>query len=105
MLMNQGNLEIDPALDCAVPDLDTWLHERKLMQQLLQHLLRVQQRQKHQADKIRTERQFQVGQHVYVKLQPYMQTSLAQRLNQKLSFRYFGPFPILEKIGAVAYKL
>lgn len=64
---------IDPAIDCAVPELDTWLTERKLMQQLLQqHLLRVQQRQKHQADKNRTERQFQVGQHVYVKLQPYV---------------------------------
>jgi ribosomal protein L21E len=53
------------------------------MEQLLQ---RVQQRQKHQVDKNRTERQFQVGQQVFVKLQPYVQTSVAQRLHQKLSF-------------------
>jgi hypothetical protein len=97
---------IDPTLDCAVPDLDTWLQDRKLMEQLLQqHLIRVQQRQKHQADKNRTERQFQVGQQVFVKLQPYVQTSVAQRLNPKLSFRYFGPFHIIQKIGSVAYKL
>jgi ribosomal protein L21E len=52
------------------------------MEQLLQqHLIRVQQRQKHQADKNRTEKQFQVGQQVFVKLQPYVQTSVAQRLN------------------------
>ena len=42
---------------------------------------------------------------MFVKLQPYIQTSLAHRRNQKLSFRYFGPFKILQKIGNVAYKL
>ncbi|KAK3133105.1 hypothetical protein QOZ80_6AG0532360 [Eleusine coracana subsp. coracana] len=42
---------------------------------------------------------------VYVKLQPYIQTSLAPRANHKLSFKFFGPFKILEKIGVVAYKL
>ena len=42
---------------------------------------------------------------VYVKLQPYVQTSVASRLNYKLSFRYFGPFKILAKVGNVAYKL
>ena len=76
------------------------------MQQLLhQQLLRVQQRQKHQADKHRTEQEFQVGQSVFVKLQPYVQFSLAHRVNQKLSYRYFGPFKIIQKIGVVAYKL
>jgi ribosomal protein L21E len=76
------------------------------MEQLLQqHLIRVQQRQKHQADKNRTERTYTVGQSVFVKLQPYIQTSLAHRRNQKLSFRYFGPYKIIQKIGNVAYKL
>jgi hypothetical protein len=31
--------------------------------------------------------------------------SLAPRANQKLSFKFFGPFKILRKIGPVAYKL
>jgi hypothetical protein len=89
-----------------MPDLAVWLKNRRLMQQLLrQQLLRVQQRQKHQADKNRSERQFEVGQSVFVKLQPYIQTSLAHRVNQKLSYRYFDPFKIIEKIGVVAYKL
>jgi hypothetical protein len=50
-------------------------------------------------------RQFAVGDSVYLKLQPYIQTSLATRSSNKLSFRYFGPFKITDKIGSVAYKL
>jgi hypothetical protein len=60
---------------------------------------------KMQADKNRTKRSFSVGAWVYIKLQPYIQTSVASRANQKLSFRFFGPYQIIEKIGSVAYKL
>ena len=60
---------------------------------------------KTQADKGRSEREFSVGTMVYLKLQPYIQTSVAQRSNQKLAFRFFGPFKILQRIGKVAYKL
>lgn len=91
---------------CAVPDLETWLKERQNMTQLLQRqLLRVQQRMNHQADKKQTERSFSVGEHVWLKLQPYVQTSVAHRASNKLSFRYFGPFEILSRVGSVAYKL
>jgi hypothetical protein len=60
---------------------------------------------KAQADKRRSDRQFRIGDYVYLKLQPYAQTSLAPRAHPKLSFRYFGPYKIIEKIGSVAYKL
>lgn len=60
---------------------------------------------KAQADKNRSERSFEVGDKVYLKLQPYVQNSVAYRIIQKLSFRYYGPFEVLQKIGAVAYKL
>ena len=76
------------------------------MNQLLQqHLLRAKQRMKHQADKQRSDRVFQVGDLVFVKLQPYVQMSLARRSNNKLSFRYFGPYRVLAKVGTTAYKL
>ena len=40
-----------------------------------------------------------------MKAQPYAQSSLAPRSNQKLAFKFFGPYQILSKMGAVAYEL
>jgi hypothetical protein len=40
-----------------------------------------------------------------MKLQPYIQSSIMPRANQKLSFKFFGPFPVVEKIGKVASRL
>jgi hypothetical protein len=83
----------------SVPDLDMWLQDRAEMNKLLQQqLLRAQQRMKSQADKHRTERSFAVGEKVYLKLQPYVQSSVARRSNQKLSYKFFGPYKILQKV-------
>ncbi|WVZ15235.1 hypothetical protein V8G54_012801 [Vigna mungo] len=69
------------------------------------HMKRAQERMKQLADKHRSEREFQIRDFVYVKLHPYKQISVAFRSNAKLAPKYYGPYPILEKIGAVAYKL
>lgn len=60
---------------------------------------------KTQADKNSYDRQFQVGEQVLLKLQLYAQNSVISREFTKLAFKYFRPFSILERIGAVAYKL
>ena len=60
---------------------------------------------KHQADKARMDREFQVGSFVYVKLQPYRQKSVVNRKFLKLTAKYFGPYKIIERVGAVAYRL
>lgn len=72
---------------------------------LQQQLQRAQLRMKHQADKGRSERSFAVGDHVFLKLQPYTQSSVVNRPYPKLAFKFFGPFEILEKIGQSAYRL
>ena len=97
---------IVPSDSCNVSDLDAWLHDKQVMQHLIQQQLsRAQQRMKHQADKNRTERVFEVGDRVFLKLQPYVQSSLAPHSNQKLAYKYFGPFRVLERVGSVAYRL
>lgn len=64
----------------TVPDLEKWLSERNLLTTLIQQqLLRAQQRMKHQADEKRSERTFAEGDMVFLKLQPYVQSSLAPR--------------------------
>ena len=46
-----------------------------------------------------------MGDWVYLKLQPYVQTSLAIRANAKLAFRFFGPFLIEHRVGSLSYHL
>lgn len=58
-----------------------------------------------QADKKRTDRTFQPGDSVFIKLQPYGKTSVERRANHKLAFRFFGPFKVLAAINPVTYKL
>jgi hypothetical protein len=91
---------------CLVPGMEEWLQERQLVTDLIkQHLNMAALCMKHQADKGRSERQFEVGDKVFMKLQPYVQSLVANRANQKLSFKFFGPFEIQQKVGSVAYKL
>lgn len=97
---------IEAADTCPVDDLQVWLEERQNMSELLrQHLNYAKQKMKKQTDQRRTAREFSVGEQVFLKLQPYVQSSVAVRANHKLSFRYFGPFPIAAKVGSVAYRL
>jgi len=87
-------------------DLEQWLTERHLLTDMIQHHLHcAQQRMKSYADKGRSEREFKVGDEVYLRLQPYIQSSVAPRSNHKLSFRFYGPFPVIKRVGAVAYEL
>ncbi|XP_026390347.1 uncharacterized protein LOC113285774 [Papaver somniferum] len=56
-------------------------------------------------DSHRTERSYEINDLVYLRLQPYRQTTVASTSFSKLSPRFYGPFRVLEKIGSVAYKL
>jgi len=57
------------------------------------------------ANKKRTKSRFLVGELVFLELQSYRQTSIALKQNIKLNPRYYRPYNILQKVGAVAYKL
>lgn len=49
--------------------------------------------------------EYQIGDWIYLKLQPYRLKSLARRRNEKLSPRFYGPYKIMVRMGSVAYKL
>jgi hypothetical protein len=72
--------------------------------EIRENLRAAQSRQKSYADKRRRPLSFSVGDHVYLKVSPICGTRRFQ-VRGKLAPRYIGPFLIIKKVGAVAYKL
>jgi hypothetical protein len=62
-------------------------------------------RQKISADRHRIERSFEVGDLVFLRLQPYRQSSLKKSGAEKLKPRFYGPYRIMRRVGEVAYEL
>ncbi|KAL5759632.1 hypothetical protein ACOSQ2_018470 [Xanthoceras sorbifolium] len=92
--------------DYSDPESRAFVKDRdKIQHTLKESLIQAQSRMKTYADRKRTEREFNTGDHVYLKLQPYRQTTLVVRRNLKLVPRYFGPYQITERVGKVAYRL
>ncbi|KAL2245946.1 UNVERIFIED_CONTAM: Retrovirus-related Pol polyprotein from transposon 17.6 [Sesamum indicum] len=101
-----NQLSIGPYLQSHHTDVEELMKNRvKVLQLLKENLQQAQQRMKVYANKKRIEREFNVGDEVLLKLQPYKKASVALRKNLKLSVRYFGPYPVIEKVGKVAYRL
>ena len=74
------------------------------IQLIRERLLAAQSRQKSYADNRRRDLEFQVGDHVFLKVSP---SKGVMRFGNKgkLSQRYIGPFEILDRVGNVSYRL
>lgn len=80
------------------------LEERENMILILKfYLTRAQHCMKQQGYLHRSERPFEVGEFVYVKL--YRQQSVVVRAHQKIAPKYYSPYKVLDRHGSVAYKL
>lgn len=91
--------------DSPIEEVENTLIDREeALQAVKAHLAKAQSRMKKLADKNRKEVEFQVGDLVLVKLQPYRQLSVASRFHNKLCLKFFGPYKIIEKFSKVAYK-
>jgi hypothetical protein len=84
---------------------DFLLEKQKLIDQLKANLQQAESKMKKYADQKRTERQFQEGDMVYLKMQPYRMAAFGIRQAIKLTTKYYGLYRILSRIGPVAYKL
>jgi hypothetical protein len=62
-------------------------------------------RQKISEDKHRIERSFEVGDLVFLRLQPYRQSSLKKSGIEKLKARFYGPYRIMRRVSKVSYEL
>lgn len=90
----------------VVSSVEETLRERDaILDDLRVNLLRAQQKMKNDADKKRRAESFEVGDMVFLKLQPYRQRSLARKPFEKLASKFYGPFEVLQRVGMVAYKL
>ena len=69
-----------------------------------QRLLTAQSRKKSYADVQRRPLEFEVGDHVFLKVMPKRGVVRFGK-REKLSPRFIGPFEILERVGTVAYRL
>jgi hypothetical protein len=76
-----------------------------ILRTLKENLVMAHNRMKQQADQGRSECQFVEGDQVFLRLQPYKQTSLKAEHCQKLTPKFYGPYIILKRVGQVSYQL
>jgi hypothetical protein len=87
------------AVDLTLTTREAILHTLK------ENLVMAQNRMKQQADQGHSECQFAEGDQVFLRLQPYKQTSLKAEHCQKLVPKFYGPYTMLKHVGQVAYQL
>jgi hypothetical protein len=81
-------------------------NKQEVLKLLKDNLVMAQNRMKQQAYQHRREREFEVGDWVFLRLQLYKQMYLNKKNNDnKLAPKYYGPYMVLQRIGSMAYKL
>jgi len=64
-----------------------------------------QNQQKLYADRNRLEHTFEVGDLVYLSLQPYKHATMKKNGAEKLKPHLYGPYKVKRKVGVVSYEL
>lgn len=84
---------------CTAKDIATRIHARKNGDATSNQGMTTRSltTMKYYGDIHRTERSFEVGDWVFLRLQPYKQSSLSMRRDHKLAPIFYGPYQILEK--------
>jgi hypothetical protein len=85
-------------------DIDFVEEAKEQVYTIQKHMAAAQARQKSYVDRRRKHIEFEIGDHVYLKVSPMKGVSHFG-VKRKLAPWYVGPYQILEKSGRVAYKL
>jgi hypothetical protein len=92
--------------DNRAPKAKDWIQESQdILRALKDNLQTTQNQQKLYADRHRVERTFEVGDLVFLRLQPYRQSSLKKSGAEKLKPCFYGPYRVVQRVGEVAYEL
>ena len=86
------------------PSTSPWGDTSEKVSLIRQRLLTAHSRQKSYADVRRRPLEFEVGDHVFLKVMPKRGVVRFGKC-RKLSPRFIGPFEILERVGIIAYQL
>jgi hypothetical protein len=78
---------------------------QQLLTKLKENLAQAQARMKKYADLKRSERTLELGDMVYIKMQPYRMAAFGIRQAIKLTSKFYGPFRVTERVGKLAYHL
>ena len=90
--------------DSSITGPDLIRDTSKKVSLIRQRLLTAQSRKRRHADKRHRPLEFEVGDHVFLRVMP-KRGVIRFGKRGKLSPRYIGPFEILERVGTVVYRL
>ena len=90
--------------ESSITGMDLIRDTSKKVDLIRKRLLTAQSRQKSYANKRRRPLEFEVGDHVFLKVMPKRGVVRFDKRG-KLAPWYIGPFEILERLGTVAYRL
>jgi hypothetical protein len=92
--------------DSRVSGAKDWVEEsQRILQSVRENLQSAQNQQKIYADRHRVEHSFEVRDLVFLRLQPYRQSSLKRSRTEKLKLKFYEPYIVIRRIVEVAYKL
>lgn len=76
-----------------------------ILEALKENLREAQRQQKLYAHKHQTERAFEEGNMVFLRLQSFRQSSMKGNEKEKLKPHFYGPYQVIKKVEQVAYEL
>jgi hypothetical protein len=92
--------------ESRAPKAKDWIIEsQEILKFLKENLQMMQNRHKISAGRHRIECIFEVGDLVFLRLQPYIKSSLKKSGAEKLKPRFYGPYRIVCQVGEVVYEL